>query len=140
MTSIRKWFINFNDNLTNLTFHSSSNFHYQIVSAQSIQKNKLCLTSLMSMDSALSLSFINFIYIFLQYVQYVGQKFHGRSISHQIEFTHPLFQDIHSLYASIYTNHIYNISYCLFFKEKSMPLGSPHLRLLLTGMLQEVLL
>ena len=40
MTSIRKWFINFNDNLTNLTFHSSSNFHYQIVSAQSIQKNQ----------------------------------------------------------------------------------------------------
>ena len=27
-----------------------------------------------------------------------------------------------------------------FFKDKSMPLGSPHLRLLLTGMLQEVLL
>ena len=26
------------------------------------------------------------------------------------------------------------------FKEKSMPLGSPQLRLLLTGMLQEVLL
>ena len=26
------------------------------------------------------------------------------------------------------------------FKEKSMPVGSPHLRLLLTGMLQEVLL
>ena len=78
MTSIRKWFINFNDNLTNLTFHSSSNFHYQMVSAQSIQKNKLCLTSLMSMKSALSLSFIipGFIYIYiiiyLQYVQYVG--------------------------------------------------------------------
>ena len=64
MTSIRKWFINFNDNLTNLTFHSSSNFHYQIVSAQSIQKNKLCLTSLMSMNSALSLSFqVSYIYI-----------------------------------------------------------------------------
>ena len=28
----------------------------------------------------------------------------------------------------------------LIFKEKSMPLGSPHLRVLLTGMLQEVLL
>ena len=26
------------------------------------------------------------------------------------------------------------------FKEKSMPVGSPHLRLLLTGILQEVLL
>ena len=69
MTSIRKWFINFNDNLTDLTFHSSSNFHYQIVSAQSIQKIKLCLTSLMSMKSALSLSsqniiLIGFIYIY----------------------------------------------------------------------------
>ena len=93
MTSIRKWFINFNDNLTNLTFNSSSNFHYQIASAQSIQKSKLCLTSLMSMNSALSLSFQNiilieqidqallpdFIYIYiiiyLHYVQYVGQNF-----------------------------------------------------------------
>ena len=80
MTSIRKWFINFNDNLTNLTFHSSSNFYYQIVSAQSIQKNKLCLTSLMSMNSALSLSIINFIFIiiylqYVQYVQYVKQNF-----------------------------------------------------------------
>ena len=63
MTSIRKWFISFNDNLTDLTFHSSSNFHNQIVSAQSIQ-NKLCLTSLMSMNSALSLSIISFIYIY----------------------------------------------------------------------------
>ena len=62
MTSIRKWFINFNDNLTNLTFHSSSNFYYQIVSAQSIQRNKLSLTSLMSMNSALSLSIIIPIY------------------------------------------------------------------------------
>ena len=52
MIIIRKWFINFNDNLTNLTFHSSSNFYYQIVSAQSIQRNKLCLTSLMSMSNA----------------------------------------------------------------------------------------
>ena len=56
MIIIRKWFINFNDNLTDLTFHSSSNFYYQIVSAQSIQRNKLCLTSLMSMSSAISLS------------------------------------------------------------------------------------
>ena len=89
MTSIRKWFINFNDNLTNLTFHSSSNFHYQIVSAQPIQK-QLCLTSLMSMNSALSLSFqyiilIGFIYIYiliyLQYVQYVGHKFFQREIN-----------------------------------------------------------
>ena len=59
MIIIRKWFINFNDNLTDLTFHSSSNFYYQIVSAQSIQRNKLCLTSLMSMNSA---SIINPIY------------------------------------------------------------------------------
>ena len=78
MTNIRKWFINFNDNLTDLTFHSSSNFYYQIISAQSIQRNKLCLTSLMSMNSAISLSIINSIYhshiyiyiIYLQYVQY----------------------------------------------------------------------
>ena len=62
----RKWFINFNDNLTDLTFHSSSNFYYQIVSAQSIQRNKLCLTSLMSMSSALQLSF-QYIIIYLQY-------------------------------------------------------------------------
>ena len=62
MIIIRKWFINFNDNLTDLTFHSSSNFYYQIVSAQSIQRNKLCLTSLMSMSSAISLSIINPIY------------------------------------------------------------------------------
>ena len=62
MIIIRKWFINFNDNLTDLTFHSSSNFYYQIVSAQSIQRNKLCLTSLMSMNSAISLSIINPIY------------------------------------------------------------------------------
>ena len=82
MTSIRKWFINFNDNLTNLTFHSSSNFHYQIVSAQSIQKSKLCLTSLLSMNSALSLSF-QYIYIIIysQYVQYVGQKLFQRKIN-----------------------------------------------------------
>ena len=59
MIIIRKWFINFNDNLTDLTFHSSSNFYYQIVSAQPIQRNKLCLTSLMSMSSA---SIINSIY------------------------------------------------------------------------------
>ena len=62
MIIIRKWLINFNDNLTDLTFHSSSNFYYQIVSAQSIQRNKLCLTSLMSMNSAISLSIINSIY------------------------------------------------------------------------------
>ena len=62
MIIIRKWFINFGDNLTDLTFHSSSNFYYQIVSAQSIQRNKLCLTSLMSMSSAISLSIINSIY------------------------------------------------------------------------------
>ena len=53
MIIISKWFINFNDNLTDLTFHSSSNFYYQIVSAQSIQRNKLCLTSLMSMNSGI---------------------------------------------------------------------------------------
>ena len=62
MIIIRKWFINFSDNLTDLTFHSSSNFYYQIVSAQPIQRNKLCLTSLMSMSSAISLSIINPIY------------------------------------------------------------------------------
>ena len=62
MVIIRKWFINFSDNLTDLTFHSSSNFYYQIVSAQSIQRNKLCLTSLMSMSSAISLSIVNSIY------------------------------------------------------------------------------
>ena len=62
MIITRKWFINFSDNLTDLTFHSSSNFYYQIVSAQSIQRNKLCLTSLMSMSSAISLSIINSIY------------------------------------------------------------------------------
>ena len=60
MIIIRKWFINLNDNLTDLTFDSSSNFYYQIVSAQSIQRNKLCLTSLMSMSSAISI--INPIY------------------------------------------------------------------------------
>ena len=68
MIIIRKWFINFSDNLTDLTFHSSSNFYYQIVSAQSIQRNKLCLTSLMSMSSAISLS-IQYIIIYLQYIQ-----------------------------------------------------------------------
>ena len=62
MIIIRKWLINFNDNLTDLTFHSSSNFCYQIVSAQSIQRNKLCPTSLMSMSSAISLSIINSIH------------------------------------------------------------------------------
>ena len=62
MIIIKKWFINFSDNLTDLTFHSSSNFYYQIVSAQSIQRNKLCLTSLMSMSSAITLSIINPIY------------------------------------------------------------------------------
>ena len=62
MIIIRKWFVNFNDNLTDLTFHSSSNFYNQIVSAQSIPRNKLCLTSLMSMSSAISLSIINSIY------------------------------------------------------------------------------
>ena len=62
MIIIRKWFINFSDNLTDLTSHSSSNFYYQIVSAQSIQRNKLCLTSLMSMSSAITLSIINPIY------------------------------------------------------------------------------
>ena len=76
MISIRKWFINFSDNLTNLTFHSSSNFYYQIVSAQSIQRNKLCLTSLMSMSSAFTLSIIisNIIYIII-YLQSVQQTF-----------------------------------------------------------------
>ena len=64
MIIIRKWFINFNDNLTDLTFHSSSNFYYQIVSAQSIQRNKLCLTSLMSMKSGIMKVH------YLQYVQY----------------------------------------------------------------------
>ena len=64
MIIIRKWFINFNDNLTDLTFHSSSNFYYQIVSAQSIQRNKLCLTSLMSMNSGIMKEH------YLQYVQY----------------------------------------------------------------------
>ena len=97
MVIIRKWFINFNDNLTDLTFHSSSNFYYQIVSAQSIQRNKLCLTSLMSMSSAISLSIINSIY-----------------------------------------HHLFTICTAKFFKEKSMPVGNPHLRSLLTGMLQEV--
>ena len=92
MIIIRKWFINFSDNLTDLTFHSSSNFYYQIVSAQSIQRNKLCLTSLMSMSSRI---------MKMHYLQYIQQKL---------------------------------------FKEKSMPVGSPHLRSLLTGMLQEVLL
>ena len=76
--------------LTNLTFHSSSNFYNQIVSAQFIQKSKLCLTSLMSMNSALSLTFqyiilIGFIYIYiiisLQYVQHVGQKLFQREIN-----------------------------------------------------------
>ena len=82
MISIRKWFINFNDDLTNLTFHSSSNFYYQIVSAQSIQRNKLCLTSLMSMSSALSSSFINSnIILYLQYVQHVGQILFQREIN-----------------------------------------------------------
>ena len=33
------------------------------------------------MNSALSLSFINFIYIYLQYVQYVGQKLFQREIN-----------------------------------------------------------
>ena len=64
MIIIRKWFINFNDNLTDLTFHSSSNFYYQIVSAQSIQRNKLCPTSLMSMNSGIMKVH------YLQYVQY----------------------------------------------------------------------
>ena len=64
MIIIRKWFINFSDNLTNLTSHSSSNFYYQIVSAQSIQRNKLCLTSLMSMSSGIMKMH------YLQYVQY----------------------------------------------------------------------
>ena len=32
--------MNFNDILTNLTFHNSNNFYNQIVSAQSIQKKK----------------------------------------------------------------------------------------------------
>ena len=62
MIIIRKWFINSNDNLTDLTFHSSINFYYQIVSAQSIQRNKLCLTSLMSMSSALSFQISSSIY------------------------------------------------------------------------------
>ena len=80
MINISKWFINFNDNLTNLTFHSSNNFHNQIVSAQSIQRNKLWLTSLMSMSSAFSLS-IQYIIIYLQYVQHVGQKLFQREIN-----------------------------------------------------------
>ena len=67
MISISKWFINFSNNLTNLTFHSSSNFHNQIVSAQSIQRSKLCLTSLMSMNSAISLS-IQYIIIIIYVV------------------------------------------------------------------------
>ena len=75
MTSIRKWFINFSDNLTHLTFHSSSNFYYQIVSAQSIQKKKLCLTSLMSMSSGIMKMH------YLQYVQYVGQILFQREIN-----------------------------------------------------------
>ena len=77
MIIIRKWFINFNDNLTDLTFHSSSNFYHQIVSAQSIQRNKLCLTSLMGMSSAISLS-TQYIIIYLQYVQ---QKLFQREIN-----------------------------------------------------------
>ena len=64
MIIIRKWFIKFSDNLTNLTFHSSSNFYHQIVSVQSIQKNKLCLTPLMSMSSGIMKMH------YLQYVQY----------------------------------------------------------------------
>ena len=60
----------------------------------------------MSMNSALSLSFQNIIYL-----QYVQQNF--------MEDQYPI---------------------NLIYKEKSMPLGSPHLRLLLTGILQEVLL
>ena len=75
MIIIRKWFINFNENLTDLTFHSSSNFYNQIVSAQSIQRNKLCLTSLMSMSSAISLSNI------IIYLQYVLQKPFQREIN-----------------------------------------------------------
>ena len=75
MIIIRKWFINFNDNVTDLTFHSSSNFHCQIVSAQSIQRNKLCLTSLMSMSSAFSLSII------IIYLQYVQQRHFQREIN-----------------------------------------------------------
>ena len=71
MTNISKWFITFNDNLTNLTFHSSSNFHNQIVSAQSIQQIKLCLTSLMSIN----------IIIYLQYVQHVEQRHFQREIN-----------------------------------------------------------
>ena len=44
----------------------------------------------------------------------------------------------------IYHSYIYIIIYLQYVqqnlsKEKSMPVGSPHLRLLLTGMLQEVL-
>ena len=79
MIIIRKWFINFNDNLTDLTFHSSSNFYYQIVPAQSIQRNKLCLTSLMSMSSAISYQLsIQYIIIYLQYVQ---QKLSKREIN-----------------------------------------------------------
>ena len=71
MIIIRKWFVNFSDNLTDLTFHSSSNFYYQIVSAQSIQRNKLCLTSLMSMSSAFHYQLsIQYIIIHLQYVQH----------------------------------------------------------------------
>ena len=82
MIIIRKWFTNFNDNLTDLTFHSSSNFYYQIVSAQSIQRNKLCLTSLMSMSSAISLSIINSIYQYIIiYLQYVLQKPFQREIN-----------------------------------------------------------
>ena len=82
MIIIRKWFINFNDNLTNLTFHSSSNFYYQIVSAQSIQRNKLCLTSLMSMSSAYHYQLsIQYIIIYLQYVQYVIKRLFQREIN-----------------------------------------------------------
>ena len=126
--------------ITNLTFHSSSNFQYQIASAQSIQKSKLCLTSLMSMNSALSLSFQNIIFIeqkdqtlfpgFIYICHHLfticticKTKFHGKLISHKFDFHHKI------KFYIIY-----------FFREESMPLGSPHLRLLLTGMLQEVLL
>ena len=43
----------------------------------------------MNMNSALSLSFqVSYIYIiiYLQYVQHVKQKFHGKSISHKSNF------------------------------------------------------
>ena len=82
----------------------------------------------MSMNSALSLSFqVSYIYIiiYLQYVQYVKQNF---------------MEDQYPINLIFITNKGIKFYIIYFFREKSMPLGSPHLRLLLTGILQEVLL